>query len=209
VPEREVKLAAAPSFRLPALDDVAGGVVDAQPARSLTATYFDTDDLRLTRWGVSLRYRTNDGWTVKLPQGREGQMLVRDEIVFEGDPDRTPEEAVDLVSAFARGAALRPQVRLETVRRETALRGGDGRLVADVVDDDVTVVDNGTATRPFRELEVEIADDGRGGAEAGKGEGTGLRGLADRVEALGGRLEIDSPPGEGTTLRASIPVTRG
>src|SRR5262245_54242427 len=112
MPEREVKLGASPSFRLPALDDVADAVVDPQPERSISATYFDTDDLRLMRWGVSLRYRTNDGWTVKLPQGRDGRMLVRDELIFEGDPGRPPDEAVDLVSAFTRGAALSPQVRL-------------------------------------------------------------------------------------------------
>jgi signal transduction histidine kinase len=51
---------------------------------------------------------------------------------------------------------------------------------------------------------VEVADDGVGGADAGGG--SGLRGLADRVEALGGRLAIDSPPGRGTTLRADIPL---
>ena len=41
------------------------------------------------------------------------------------------------------------------------------------------------------------------------GRGTGLRGLADRVEALGGRLTVDSPLGAGTTLRAEIPVAAG
>jgi signal transduction histidine kinase len=51
---------------------------------------------------------------------------------------------------------------------------------------------------------VEIADDGVGGADLSAG--SGLRGLADRVEALGGKLEVESPPGEGTTLLASIPV---
>jgi PAS domain S-box-containing protein len=51
---------------------------------------------------------------------------------------------------------------------------------------------------------VEIADDGRGGATTQGG--SGLRGLADRVEALGGRLEIDSPPGRGTAVRASMPL---
>ena len=51
---------------------------------------------------------------------------------------------------------------------------------------------------------VEVADDGVGGADAGGG--TGLRGLADRVEALGGRLAIDSPPGRGTALVAEIPL---
>ena len=51
---------------------------------------------------------------------------------------------------------------------------------------------------------VEVVDDGAGGAELGGG--AGLRGLADRVEALGGRLLLDSAPGIGTQLRAEIPV---
>ena len=50
---------------------------------------------------------------------------------------------------------------------------------------------------------VEVADDGVGGADdAG---GSGLRGLADRVEALGGQLRISSPLGTGTTISAVIP----
>jgi PAS domain S-box-containing protein len=53
-------------------------------------------------------------------------------------------------------------------------------------------------------LVTEVADDGRGGADAAKG--TGLRGLADRVEALGGRVRIDSRPGQGTRIRAELPV---
>jgi PAS domain S-box-containing protein len=59
------------------------------------------------------------------------------------------------------------------------------------------------ATHDHR-LVVEVEDDGIGGAE---GEGTGLRGLADRVEALGGRLSLDSPAGGGTRLLAEIPLT--
>jgi PAS domain S-box-containing protein len=55
---------------------------------------------------------------------------------------------------------------------------------------------NGTVT-------VEVVDDGQGGADAS--HGSGLRGLADRVEAIGGRLEIASPPGAGTTVRAILP----
>jgi signal transduction histidine kinase len=50
---------------------------------------------------------------------------------------------------------------------------------------------------------VEVADDGVGGA--GAGGGTGLRGLADRVDALGGRLRVESPPGRGTVVHAEIP----
>jgi PAS domain S-box-containing protein len=52
---------------------------------------------------------------------------------------------------------------------------------------------------------VEVSDDGVGGADAAKG--TGLRGLADRVEALGGRLELESKPQGGTRVRGEIPLT--
>jgi PAS domain S-box-containing protein len=55
-----------------------------------------------------------------------------------------------------------------------------------------------------RALWAEVADDGRGGADA---EGSGLRGLADRVEALGGRLDVVSPPGDGTVIRARLPLS--
>ena len=51
---------------------------------------------------------------------------------------------------------------------------------------------------------VEVADDGIGGADPGRG--SGLRGLADRVSALDGSMELDSPAGAGTRLRAEIPV---
>jgi|GEM_PF-954416 len=53
-----------------------------------------------------------------------------------------------------------------------------------------------------RELLVEVVDDGVGGADAG---GNGLRGLARRVEALDGRLEVSSPTGGPTTVRAVMP----
>src|SRR6266540_737335 len=51
---------------------------------------------------------------------------------------------------------------------------------------------------------VEVADDGRGGAVVGRG--SGLRGLADRVEALGGTLRLDSPAGAGTRLTVELPL---
>jgi signal transduction histidine kinase len=53
---------------------------------------------------------------------------------------------------------------------------------------------------------LSIRDDGAGGAN--RGEGSGLIGLTDRVEALGGKLEIASRPGAGTSLRATIPIER-
>ena len=53
-------------------------------------------------------------------------------------------------------------------------------------------------------VEMSIRDDGVGGADAGRG--SGLIGLADRVEALGGALEIASPAGSGTSLHVKIPI---
>ena len=52
-------------------------------------------------------------------------------------------------------------------------------------------------------LLVEVSDDGVGGASPTGG--TGLRGLSDRVSALSGTLELSSPPGEGTRVRAQLP----
>jgi len=56
---------------------------------------------------------------------------------------------------------------------------------------------NGTAV-------VEVADDGIGGADPLRG--SGLRGLADRVASLSGKLDVESPPGSGTRVRAEIPL---
>ena len=62
-----------------------------------------------------------------------------------------------------------------------------------------------TVGRIDHDVTVEVADDGVGGADATLG--SGLRGLADRLDALGGRLSIDSPAGGGTRLTATIPIT--
>jgi signal transduction histidine kinase len=53
-------------------------------------------------------------------------------------------------------------------------------------------------------VKVEVVDDGVGGADAARG--SGLRGLADRVETLGGTLQVESVPGHGTRLAAEIPL---
>jgi len=157
--EREVKLAAAPSFRMPSLDGLADGISSSprEPER-LSTTYLDTDDLRLARWGVSLRHRVGEGWTVKLPAEGDGALLVRSELTFAGNARRPPARAVDLVRGFIRTAELRPQMSLKTVRRRVELHDTDGILVADVVDDEVSVFEGRRLATRFRELEVEIGD---------------------------------------------------
>jgi PAS domain S-box-containing protein len=61
------------------------------------------------------------------------------------------------------------------------------------------------ATQADGHLVVTIDDDGVGGAELSAG--SGLAGLADRLAALDGTLTVSSPPGEGTHIRAEIPLT--
>ena len=53
-------------------------------------------------------------------------------------------------------------------------------------------------------LVVQVLDDGIGGADE---EGSGLRGLTDRIEALGGTLALESPAGGGTRLLGRIPLS--
>jgi CHAD domain-containing protein len=160
--EREVKLAVSPDFVLPPLSDP-GGDVFAGPEETveLRATYFDTDDFRLSRAGASLRVR-DDGWTVKLPRGTDGEALVRDEIPVAGavDAKRPPDAALDLVRALTRGAPVAPVAALHTVRRRVPLRTSDARDVGEVVDDRVEVRPPGSdeATDTFREVEVELPD---------------------------------------------------
>jgi signal transduction histidine kinase len=56
-------------------------------------------------------------------------------------------------------------------------------------------------------LQVSIRDDGLGGADPSRG--SGLIGLTDRVQALGGTLSVLSPPGEGTTIQVELPAGDG
>jgi signal transduction histidine kinase len=58
-------------------------------------------------------------------------------------------------------------------------------------------------TRSNGQVHVEIVDNGIGGADTETG--SGLRGLADRVESLGGRLRVWTPRGGGTRVKAEIP----
>jgi glucose-6-phosphate-specific signal transduction histidine kinase len=64
-----------------------------------------------------------------------------------------------------------------------------------------------TTSRADGLLVLRVADDGVGGADPG--QGSGLRGLADRIDAVGGRLSVDSPRGKGTRLTVTLPITGG
>jgi CHAD domain-containing protein len=157
-PERELKLAATQDFHMPSIYGLVGSIVRQAPPERNETTYYDTPDLRLARWGASLRHRPGEGWTVKLPAERDAPFLVRPEIVFDGDGDSPPAGAVELVRGFIRHSELRESVHMTTIRRRTAMHDADGQLIAGVVDDAVSVR-NGNGPSTFRELEVEIGDE--------------------------------------------------
>ena len=157
--ERELKFSPGPSFELPDLDDPALGFHADEPVTSkLVAAYFDTTDLRLAHAGASLRHRNDEGWLVKLPVAR-GDGLVRFEHPIPGDGDEPPREAVELVLAIARSAPLQLVARLNTLRRRVVVRDDSGAQVAEIDDDEVSVIDGVRLTARFRELEVELAED--------------------------------------------------
>jgi CHAD domain-containing protein len=162
-----VKLGAGPAFHLPDLNGVVSGVTVTPPeAVRLETVYFDTPDLRLARWGVSLRYRAGEGWTLKLPPSTPpgAGLLERDEITFSGGPKKPPAAAVALVRAYVRKSELIPVARLSTIRRRVRLMAADGGRLAEVVDDEVSVRDGRRVAARFREIEVEVA--GANGNEA-------------------------------------------
>ena len=159
--EREIKLAAPPAHALPPLSDpLAGVVAEPQSTELLLAIYYDTDDLRLTRAGASLRHRNDEGWAVKLPRpGTVDGRLDRATYAFHGDDDTPPTEALELVRALARSASVRPVARLRTTRRAVRLHTTAGVPIGEVVDDNVTVLGPEGSVTGFRELEFELADD--------------------------------------------------
>jgi signal transduction histidine kinase len=66
----------------------------------------------------------------------------------------------------------------------------------------ISVIENGDR------IEVSVADDGSGLVDDRRHQRYGLRGIRERVDLIGGEVQIDSSPGEGTTIRASLPVSR-
>ncbi len=157
--EREVKLGVWPGFRLPELDGLVEGLhVVTGSECELHATYHDTSDLRLARSGATLRHRSAEGWTLKLPSG-EGQgdgWLSRRELTVAGDDRAVPPELAALVVSWVRTSTLVPVARLQTRRRSVALVDATGVVAVEVVDDEVSVLHGQHLALRFREVEVEL-----------------------------------------------------
>jgi hypothetical protein len=149
---------------------------------------------------VSLRHREGQGWTTKLPPEKDGgALLVRGEFTFLGEDATTPpDEAIDLIRAYVRTATLRPVVRLRTIRRLIQLLDMEDRLLAEVVDDEVSVLSGRRIAARFRELEVEITE----------GVLVDPREVLERLRAAGAGAP-DPTPSTNEPWGRSPPASRG
>ncbi len=166
VREVELKLRVHGLFRLPDLVSERTGVGRAkrQVVRNLQAIYYDTEDLRLYRWGVTLRRREGGpdaGWHLKLPvPGSAGQ--ARDELqlpLSEGAVGDVPAVLREIVTPYTRGIDLVAKAELRTERTPYLLYDRTGKAFAEMVDDSVSIVDNDAVVERFRELEIEALID--------------------------------------------------
>jgi CHAD domain-containing protein len=145
-------------FALPDLEQ-APLVARVSPPRTCTlvATYYDTEDLRLAREGITLRYRQgdgSDGWTLKLPVAA-ARVGVREEINASGGPNDLPAELRALAVGYVRSAELAPRATLRTTRTTYDAHDDAGELLAEVVDDHVEALQGDRTAAKFREVEVE------------------------------------------------------
>ncbi|MFG1673259.1 CHAD domain-containing protein [Micromonospora sp. NPDC049282] len=180
VVERERKYAGDEGFRLPDLTGC-GGVVTMSDATAsdLDAVYWDTEDLRLLRSGHALRRRTGGhdaGWHLKV--GAVGGARVEHQFPAGAAEAGPPPELVALIRGASRGRPVAPAARIVNHRRERRLLDADGRVLAEVAEDDVRsedLVDG--AARTWHEVEVELVD----------GDEELLDAVTDRLAGAGAR----------------------
>jgi len=159
VVERELKLAPPDSFSLARMEPRLDAYV-ASPVtlKRLHTIYYDTGDLRLTRWGCSVRFRRGEGWTLKIPVPHDSAASYREEHVFAGDESAVPAGLLDLATAYHRGAALHRVAELRTLRTSRHVLSDAGEDLAEVVEDDVRIVEGMHVVRRFRQIEIELSD---------------------------------------------------
>lgn len=158
--EVETKFSVDDTFAMPDFS-LTGGRVEPQPVVNLAATYFDTEDLRLARFGVTLRRRTgggDEGWHLKLPTGTED---VRDEVQLPldaGPTNKVPPTLEDLVLGLTRGAPLLARGRQRTQRTPYLVFDRDELPCLEVVDDTVAISSGPLKGLRYREVEVEVLE---------------------------------------------------
>jgi CHAD domain-containing protein len=182
--EQERKFDVTAAFELPSFEEETGLTVLDDEELELVAVYYDTPDLRLTRSGVSLRYRNDEGWTVKLPEDAVANGLARRENHFTGDPSVLPIEAANLVTGWTRQESLRPVAKLETRRHRIELGDNGANPIAEVADDRVRATTQSTDAELFRQIEIELLSESAGKLQ---------KRIVSQVRAAGAKQESGVP----------------
>jgi inorganic triphosphatase YgiF len=197
--EVELKFRVAGDFVLPDLGDVLDvSRIESHPTYSMSNVYYDTPDLRLFRWGITLRRRAggpDEGWHLKLPVHGAGEG-VRDE-VRAPLADTVPPDLARLVTAFARGVALGPVAALRTERTPRVIMHANGSPAVEIVDDTVSVMEGERETTRFREIEAEALTDPADAALLGQ--------VSDALLAAGAVPGTMGKAGAALGPRAAVP----
>ena len=208
--ETERKYELQPGTQLPSLSDLPMVATETGAGeQSLEAEYYDTDDLRLIRAGVTLRRRqggSDAGWHLKLPAGGDSRDEIRLPLGRAGR--KVPAELAALVRVHTRGEALRPVARISTKRQVRQLLDHDGTSLAEVAVDDVSAQAMGeevTLSR-WQEVEVELTGGGVQLLDAADQvlRRSGLRPARQRAKlerALAGQLPPAGPLAPGRAER--------
>lgn len=191
-------------FRMPGLVGTVPGLggttldtgisrVERHPTVEMHATYYDTEDLALIRWGATLLRRqggTEEGWHLLLPvEGADPDTL--DEVVLPldaADGDQVPAALTDVVTALVRRRPIGPTATLHTSRTPLVLFDAEDTPVAELVDDVVSIMDGDVVAGRFRELTL-----------------SGVDGSTDRLDPLVTLLTAHGAmPGATTTLLSAL-----
>jgi CHAD domain-containing protein len=155
--ETEMKYEAPPGTSVPQLDSLPSVAGTAGPQEQLLeAEYYDTDDMRLIRDGVTLRRRrggSDPGWHLKLPAGGSTRREIQLPL---GRGRQVPARLAALVRGYTHGEALRPVARISTRRQVVTLIDHAGTSLAEIAADDVSAQTLGEETMISQWAEVEV-----------------------------------------------------
>jgi CHAD domain-containing protein len=161
--ETELKFSVSGDWRLPDLRSADLPTADPPRRSTLTAVYYDTDDLRLASSGITLRRRSGGGdagWHLKLPV-EPGRTQTRDELrlpLRAGAAGEPPHELTSLVRALVRGGDITARATVRTRRTRTVLNDSRGKPIVEIADDRVTLDGGPLDGTTYRELEAEALD---------------------------------------------------
>ena len=165
--EVEVKMRVASDFDVTAyLHDLPGTTLIGPHTAQLSATYYDTAELTLLRWGITLRRReggTDAGWHLKLPVA-DNQDGAREELYLpltKGAPGEVPEEFILMIAPLLRQKNIEYLADINTTRVKYTLMDKHGNSLVEVADDHVSVEHNKSSINTFHEIEVEILHDSK------------------------------------------------